>query len=134
MFYDDAYDGINKYIHLKNFELYTDEARKNIANRIGEMMKETHLTIIDFANMLGISDRTLSRILKAETDCATPHLYEIAQIFNVSMDYLCYGKPSLPGSGVLAELLSDRSPAEIATATRILKALFNDDNSETDRR
>ena len=50
------------------------------------------------------------------------------------MDYLCYGKPSLPSSGELAELLSDRTPAEIALATRVLRALFIDDNNGTDRR
>lgn len=134
MFYEDPYDGINKNINLRDFDFYTEEVRKNIADRIGELMKVFHFTNIDFANMLGISDRTLSRILKAENDCATPYLYEIAQIFNVSMDYLCYGKPSLPGSGELAELLSDRTPAEFALVTRVVKALFNNDYYGTDRR
>lgn len=134
MFYDDPYEGINKNLHLQDLKQYTEETRKEIADRISELMDEANCSNIDLANLLGISDRTVSRILKAETDCATPCLYEIAQIFNVSMDYLCYGKPSLPSSGELAELLSDRTPAEIALATRVLRALFIDDNNGTDRR
>ena len=84
--------------------------------------------------LTGINDRTLRRRFEYESDFTLRELYEIAQIFNVSMDYICFGTPSLPETGILAELLSDRSPAELAIATRILKALFNVDNDRTDRR
>ena len=137
MFYEDPYDGINNNLHLKNLIQYRgneEEVREEIADRVKDLMKSAKCSQVALANILDISAKTMERRLNAEKDFSIAELYEISQLFDVSLDYICYGKPSLPASGVLAELLSDRSPAEIATATRILKALFNDDNSGTDWR
>lgn len=137
MFYEDPYDGINNNLHLKNLIQYRgneDEIREKIADRVKDLMKSAKCSQVALANILDISAKTMERRLNAEKDFCIAELYEISQLFDVSLDYICYGKPSLPCSGELAELLSDRSPAEIATATRILKALFNDDNSGTDWR
>lgn len=137
MIYDDPYDGINKNLHLKNLIQYRgneDEVRKDIADRVKDLMKSAKCSQVALAELLGISSKTLERRLKSELDFSLSELHEIAQIFNVSLDYICYGKPSLPSSGELAELLSDRTPAELATATRLLKALFNTENNITDWR
>ena len=137
MFYEDPYDGINKNLHLKNLIQYRgneEEVREEIADRVKDLMKSAKCNQVALAELLGVSSKTLERRLKSELDFSLSELYEIAQIFNVSLDYICYGTPSLPSSGELAELLSDRSPAELATATRILKAIFNVDNDRSDRR
>lgn len=137
MFYEDPYDGINKNLHLKNLIQYRgneEEVREEIADRVKDLMKSAKCSQVTLAEILGVSCKTLERRLKSELDFSLSELYEIAQIFNVSLDYICYGTPYLPSSGELAELLSDKSPAELATATRILKALFNVDNARTDRR
>lgn len=136
MFYDDPYDGINTNLHLKNLIQYrgNEKIREDIADRIRDLMKSAKCSQVALADLLGISPKTIERRLKSELDFSIAELYEIAQIFNVSMDYICYGKPSWPSSGELAELISDRSPAELSAATRILKAVFYDDNDKTDWR
>lgn len=136
MFYVDPYDGINTNLHLKNLIPYSgneEDVRKEISDRIRDIMKSAKCSQEELAGIIGVSSRTIERRLNNEKDFRLSELYEIAQIFNVSIDYICYGTPSLPSTGELAELLSDRSPAELAMATRVLKAIFNVDD-RTDRR
>jgi len=66
--------------------------REYVGARIKRLRKESHLTQNQLSEMLDYtSERQLQRIENGETGCTIDKLMEIAQILNVSTDYLLFG-------------------------------------------
>lgn len=70
-----------------------DEAQRiGTGNRIRECREKVNMKQRELAELLGISDKAVSLFETGTTMCSIPHLCEIADIFNVSLDYLLRGK------------------------------------------
>ena len=66
--------------------------REYVGERIKKLRKERDLTQNQLSEMLDYtSERQLQRIENGETGCTIDKLMEIAQILNVSTDYLLFG-------------------------------------------
>ncbi len=64
------------------------ELKQIIAKNINELRQERKLTQLEFANMLNYSDKAISKWEHAESIPDITILKQIADLFNVSVDYL----------------------------------------------
>lgn len=63
-----------------------------VGNRIKQMRKQRNMTQSRLAEVLDYTnERQLQRIENGETGCTVDKLMEIAQILNISTDYLLFG-------------------------------------------
>jgi len=64
----------------------------NFNQRIANLLKEKKCSQSDLAKFVGVKPNTVSDWINKETSPKIEHIYKIAQYFNVSTDYLFYGK------------------------------------------
>ncbi|MCC0642184.1 MULTISPECIES: helix-turn-helix domain-containing protein [Clostridioides] len=57
-------------------------------NRLKELRNELKLTTKELANMLDITDVTVSRWENCKRDISTNYLIKLSDIYNVSIDYI----------------------------------------------
>lgn len=56
--------------------------------RISDLRTDADLSCAALARLIGVTDRTMLRYEKGETDIPTEILISVADYFNVSVDYL----------------------------------------------
>ncbi|WP_296876263.1 helix-turn-helix transcriptional regulator [Thomasclavelia sp.] len=56
--------------------------------RISDLRTDADLSCASLARKIGVTDRTMLRYEKGETDIPTEVLIDVADYFNVSIDYL----------------------------------------------
>ncbi len=56
--------------------------------RISDLRTDADLSCAALARLIGVTDRTMLRYEKGETDIPTEILISVANYFNVSVDYL----------------------------------------------
>ncbi len=64
----------------------------NFNQRIANLLKEKKCSQSDLAKFVGVKPNTVSDWINKETSPKIEHICKIAQYFNVSTDYLFYGK------------------------------------------
>lgn len=63
--------------------------KKKIGERLHQLLKEKNITQLELANFLNTTQSTISAYINGKTLILTAFLYQIAQKYNVSMDWLC---------------------------------------------
>ena len=58
------------------------------AQRLKELRTEKNLSMLQLAKLMGITDGSVCRWENGKHDIKGEQLFKLAQIFNVSMDYL----------------------------------------------
>ena len=58
------------------------------AQRLKELRAEKNLSMVQLAKLMGITDGSICRWENGKHDIKGEQLFKLAQIFNVSMDYL----------------------------------------------
>lgn len=111
----------------------------NFNQRIAYLLKEKKCSQADLAKSVGVKPNTVSDWINKGTSPKVEHIYAIASYFNVSIDYLFYGKEnsnSILNSNIGAigtnssgtvNIHSDKQESEFdeisQEVTRIIKAL-----------
>ena len=83
-----AYDLTNEQ---KNVAQLTDVELEAMGRRIREAREKKGIKQIELALQLAIGKNQMYRIESGQVPCKTEYLYEIAQVLDVSLDYLFFG-------------------------------------------
>ena len=96
-----------------------------VGNRIKQMRKQRNMTQSRLAEVLDYTnERQLQRIENGETGCTVDKLMEIAQILNISTDYLLFGIES-PEDEILAEKSAGKTEGQILFMRKIIKVIYD---------
>ena len=82
----------NLTIEQKNVAMLGDKELEAMGNRIREAREKKGIKQIELALQLAIGKNQMYRIENGKVPCKTEYLYEIAQVLDVSLDYLFFGK------------------------------------------
>ena len=82
----------NLTIEQKNVTMLGDKELEAMGNRIREAREKKGIKQIELALQLAIGKNQMYRIENGKVPCKTEYLYEIAQVLDVSLDYLFFGK------------------------------------------
>ncbi|MBE6732864.1 MAG: helix-turn-helix transcriptional regulator [Ruminococcaceae bacterium] len=104
------------------------QLRVNFANRLSDLRRAAGMTQLELAQKLNYSDKSISKWERAE---GVPDLYvahQIADIFEVSVDYLLsdkpFRKPIFSRNKLIITLLSMAAPWLLATALNWILGIF----------
>lgn len=86
-----SYDYIFRFSRKNNYSK-SNLDKTIIGAKIKKLRKEKGLTQIELANMLNTTHSTISEYETGKNLILTAFAYQIAQKFNISMDYLCSDK------------------------------------------
>ena len=109
----------------KNVRQFTEEEWKAMGTRIREAREEAGMKQIDLATLLAIGKNQMYRIENGQAPCKTEYLFEISQIFGVSLDYLYFGENVCSEVGEIVEKCRGKGLKEIRKAADILRAFFS---------
>lgn len=97
--------------------------KKAVGNRIQQMRKRSNLTQCQLAECLDYAnERQLQRIENGTTACSVDKLMEIAQILNVSTDFLLFGVKTTDENDIL-EILNGISENQRWYLLKVLKVI-----------
>lgn len=104
--------------------------KTSVGKRIIDARKQKNMTQADLSDALEYSGtRQLQRIEAGENGCSIDKLMEIAQILDVSTDYLLFGDVKKEDEDkdkeMVVRLLSKRNPAEKEYAYQLLRTVFD---------
>lgn len=106
------------------------DARK-FGKRIKELRKENKMTQAQLAQQLMLSVDSISNIENGKTTCMPEYVMIICQIFNVSTDYLYFGKrKELYDNNIeddIIVLIKEKSRGQKRKAYRMLKLMFEEE-------
>ncbi|MBR1742820.1 MAG: helix-turn-helix transcriptional regulator [Lachnospiraceae bacterium] len=115
----------------KNVARLTDAELEAMGRRIREAREKKGVKQIELALQLAIGKNQMYRIESGQTPCKTEYLYEIAQVLDVSLDYLFFGnrdcKTITENDDAVQEIVSLCGGKDLETvhkALNILKAFF----------
>ena len=95
--------------------------KKAVGERIKTIRLRNNMTQSRLAEELDYtSERQLQRIESGETSCSVDKLMELAQILDVSTDYLLFGQKMIQDAGVM-RYMEGKSDKQIAYLESILK-------------
>ena len=64
-------------------------SERYVADRIKQLMRERKLTLLEFAQKVGLNDSTLKHILEGSNNPQFRSAIKIAEACKVSLDWLC---------------------------------------------
>ena len=99
------------------------QTRKEIAQRLELTRNNMHMTKIEFAHLIGISDQYYGTVAKGKNCLATDKLINFATNSGVSIDYLLLGKQSK--NDEINSILESLSPSESQEMVTIMKSIFS---------
>ena len=108
----------------RNVGQFTKKEWKAMGTRIREVRKKANMKQIDLAALLGLGKDQMCRIENGKTPCKTEYLFEIAQIFNVSLDYLYFGENEYSAVQEIVKMCKGKGLKKIRKAKDILEAFF----------
>lgn len=95
--------------------------RKAVGSRIQKIRKSKNMTQCVLAELLDYTnERQLQRIECGETACSVDKLMEIAQILDISTDFLLFGT-ARSESGMLEKMISDRNEDDKKLLAELVK-------------
>ncbi len=95
-YFNVSLDYIFNFTDILNYRNVSKEINKILSGqRLKEFRKENKLTQKQFANILNVSNTTISEYENGNNTIATPFLYDICKKYNISADYLL-GKTDSP--------------------------------------
>lgn len=95
--------------------------KKAVGARMKEMRRRRRLTQSELAAKLDYSsERQLQRIENGETSCSVDKLMEIAQILEVTTDYLLFGTAEVQ-EGRFQECLANKTEKQVEYLYRLLE-------------
>lgn len=101
--------------------------KREVGQRIRSLRKKRKMTQQELSDKLNYStERQLQRIERGETGCSVDKLMEIAQVLDVSTDYLLFGEglDSQEENSIFDGLLKERTGAEYVFVYRLVKAIL----------
>ena len=78
-------------------EAYDYDKRRETGKRIKQCCKDSGYKLSDMALSIGIDPKSFYKIISGEVECRAKYLYEIAQLTEVSADYLLFGNGRTEG-------------------------------------
>ncbi|NQT19598.1 MAG: helix-turn-helix transcriptional regulator [Planctomycetes bacterium] len=102
----------------------TQDKYGDVAGRIRSVRRKRGLTQAEMAQNLGVSQKTISRIEKGETQPDFSLLMAIHEKLDVSAQWLITGEEATPGLGRLADFFSEEA------LSRVLKAALREVSTE----
>lgn len=95
--------------------------KKAVGARLKEMRRRRRLTQVELAAKLDYSsERQLQRIENGETSCSVDKLMEIAQILEVTTDYLLFGIIEVQ-EGRFQKCLANKTEKQVEYLYRLLE-------------
>lgn len=89
-YFDVSMDYITGFTKEKNYKNINKKLNKVIiGNRLKEFRKSNNLTQEELAKKINTSHSTISGYENGHTMMLTAFVYDIAKIYNISMDWLC---------------------------------------------
>ena len=107
-----------------DIRLFTDEELEAMGKRIQNARKEKRIKAIDLADMIGIGKDQLSRIENGKVPCKVEYLFVVAQLLNITTDYLLYGKKHMVETEHLNSLWSIMSENNRKKVIRIIELMM----------
>ncbi len=111
---------------MDSLKFFTDDVIYDMGKRIQSERKKRGFKAIDFADIIGIGKDQLSRIENGKVVCKTEHLYVIAQILQVSVDYIMFGKQAEAINKNAIYLPSTLSSVQKDKLSKIVRILTED--------
>lgn len=121
----------------KNVRQFTETECEAMGRRIREAREKKGIKQIELALQLAIGKNQMYRIENGQTPCKTEYLYEIAQVLDVSLEYLFFGDQEnrevsenglTKKENLVQEMISlcrGKDLEEVHKALHILKAFFD---------
>ena len=103
---------------------------KVFGKRLQKLRKSRKMTQAELAELLFLSEDSISNYENGKTTCMPEHLTKICQIFNVSADYFYFGNmkelknASNTDLDSIMVLLAGRSEFDMSRAKQMLQLLF----------
>lgn len=95
--------------------------KKAVGSRIKQLRKSRNMTQSEFSTCLDYAnERQLQRIESGETACSVDKLMEIAQILDISTDFLLFGAEQSREDG-FADIFAGKSERQIIYLKKILQ-------------
>ena len=114
---------VKHMIFNKEISGFDSNTMLSMGARIQEKRIEKGIKAIDFAELMGISKDQLSRIENGRTVCRTEHLYVIAQLLEVSVDYLLFGNELDRVRKEIYTLIEDMNQVDAQKVIQIIKIM-----------
>lgn len=115
----------------KNVARFTDSELEAMGRRLREAREKKGIKQIDLALQLAIGKNQMYRIESGQVPCKVEYLYEIAQVLDVSLDYLFFGSKDSETSSEndktvqeIVTLCSGKDAGTLHKALNILRAFF----------
>ena len=115
---------VEKYYEMRA-DAYDYEQRKETGKRIKQACKEAGFKLSDMALSLGIDPKSFYKIISGEVECKTKYLYEIAQLTEVSVDYLLFGNARTEGFEDIIAICQDISMKDMIRVKKVLMAFVD---------
>lgn len=109
---------------VKEIRNFNDAERYAIANRIAELREEKGYKSMEMANFMDIHRSTYSDIECANVKLSTDNLFKLCQIFDVSADYILFGKEIDMELEEIRDILEKQSPGRAKQIVEGLKMMF----------
>lgn len=98
---------------------------KEFGARVRRIRKENKMTQEELANKLMLTAESVSNIESGKTNCMPEHIVHICEIFNVSTDYLYFGRksqtPEMTDSEELFNLINECTEEELERVIQMVK-------------
>ena len=116
----------------KNVAQFTDLELEAMGRRIREAREKKGIKQIEIALQLAIGKNQMYRIESGQVPCKVEYLYEIAQVLDVSLDYLFFGSKDSETSSEndktvqeIVALCGGKDAGTLHKALCILRAFFD---------
>ena len=106
---------------MKDIKSFNETDRYAIANRITELREGRGYKSMEMAHFMDIHRSTYSDIECGHVKLSTDNLYKLCQIFDVSADYVLFGKEIDMESVKIRCILEKQNPGK---ARKIAEALY----------
>ena len=111
-------------LHEKLIKRVSENTILDIAQRIKTSREAAQISSQEMADLVGLGYEQYRRIERGIVLIKTEYLYVIAQVLDVSVDYLLYGAKTEMEHRKISKILNGLSLEELQRASNILKAAF----------
>ena len=110
---------------MKEIRSFNETDRYAIANRIAELREARGYKSMEMAHFMDIHRSTYSHIESGSEKLSSDNLYKLCQIFDVSADYILFGKEIDMELAEIRSILEKQSPRKARQIIEGLKMMFD---------
>ena len=104
---------------------YEEDEMLNTGIRIKQAIEAAGYSAAEVARYLGLVPKSFYKILNGEVECKVRYLYEIAQLTDVSTNYLLFGETRTEGFEDIIAICQDIAMKDMGRVKKVLKAFVD---------